>query len=200
MSSACEPAVSLKLAFSYQFRVYRGQVGGAFAHRRRAETLGALGLETVRFPLIHRYCPNRREIKVLGCRRAREGTFKAPRPCNGARAVKSLSASTRKPIGFTRIANNHYFSPFLVGLGAATHGHKPGPALCKAHPKFKRRDQLLPAGIGSRRNQPGTPAGLKVSELFDADHACRRPLIVVNACQRLGCGCALRLDRGPAGA
>ena len=54
MSSTCEPAVALKLAFSYQFRIYRGQVGGAFAHRRRAETLGALGLETVRFPLIHR--------------------------------------------------------------------------------------------------------------------------------------------------
>ena len=38
-----------------------------------AKNFGALGLETVRFPLIHCYCPNRREIEVLGCGRAREG-------------------------------------------------------------------------------------------------------------------------------
>ena len=36
-----------------------------------AKNFGALGLETVRFPLIHCYCPNRREIEVLGCRSAR---------------------------------------------------------------------------------------------------------------------------------
>ena len=36
-----------------------------------AKNFGALGLETVRFPLIHCYCPNRREIEVLGCCSAR---------------------------------------------------------------------------------------------------------------------------------
>ena len=36
-----------------------------------AKNFGALGLETVRFPLIHCHCPNRRELEVLGYRGAR---------------------------------------------------------------------------------------------------------------------------------